>query len=78
MAFMRGGGAALYSVTLSKPSGVQQAIYGNFSAARQQEIVVSHGKVLQLLRPNAKGLLQARKGSGARGSRAPVPNSAHC
>ena len=58
MSFLRGGGVALYSLTLSKASGIQQAIYGNFSGPRQQEIVVSHGKVLELLRPSNKGLLQ--------------------
>jgi splicing factor 3B subunit 3 len=36
----------------------QSAIYGNFSAPKAQEIVVSRGKVLELLRPNDMGKLE--------------------
>lgn len=36
---------------------LQSAIYGNFSAPKAQEIVVSRGKVLELLRPNENGKL---------------------
>ena len=37
---------------------LQCAIYGNFSAAKVQEIVVSRGKVLELLRPDEQGKVQ--------------------
>lgn len=36
----------------------QSAVYGNFSAPKAQEVVVSRGKVLELLRPNDTGKLQ--------------------
>lgn len=36
---------------------MQCAAYGNFSAPKAQEIVVSRGKVLELLRPNELGKL---------------------
>lgn len=58
MSYLRGNGVALYGLTLSKASAIQQAAYGNFSAPRQQEIVVSRGKVLELLSPSNKGRLQ--------------------
>lgn len=48
----------LYNLTLSRASGIQCAIYGNFSASKAQELVVSRGKVLELLRPNENGKLQ--------------------
>eukprot|EP00197_Chlamydomonas_leiostraca_P002569 CAMPEP_0202858070 /NCGR_PEP_ID=MMETSP1391-20130828/754_1 /ASSEMBLY_ACC=CAM_ASM_000867 /TAXON_ID=1034604 /ORGANISM="Chlamydomonas leiostraca, Strain SAG 11-49" /LENGTH=642 /DNA_ID=CAMNT_0049536943 /DNA_START=87 /DNA_END=2011 /DNA_ORIENTATION=- len=47
----------LYHLTLSRPSGIQSAAYGNFSGAKAQEIVVARGKVLELLRPNEQGKL---------------------
>lgn len=37
---------------------MQAAIYGNFSAPKVQEIVVSRGKVLELLRPDENGKVQ--------------------
>jgi splicing factor 3B subunit 3 len=36
---------------------MQSAVYGNFSGPKAQEIVVSRGKVLELLRPNELGKL---------------------
>ena len=36
----------------------QCAIYGNFSAPKAQEVVVSRGKVLELLRPDESGKMQ--------------------
>ncbi|CAD7703734.1 unnamed protein product, partial [Ostreobium quekettii] len=42
----------LYGITLSRASGIQCAVYGNFSTPKAQEIVVSRGKVIELLRPN--------------------------
>ena len=37
---------------------VQRAIYGNFSGPKAQEIIVSRGKVLELLRPDESGKMQ--------------------
>lgn len=42
----------LYNLTLQPPTAITQAIVGNFSGARQQEIIVSHGTRLELLRPD--------------------------
>jgi splicing factor 3B subunit 3 len=42
----------LYNLTLQPPTAAPQAIVGNFSGARQQEIILSHGTRLQLLRPD--------------------------
>ncbi len=36
----------------------QCAIYGNFSGPKAQEIVVSRGKILELLRPDDAGKVQ--------------------
>ncbi|KAK7473160.1 pre-mRNA-splicing factor rse1 [Stygiomarasmius scandens] len=42
----------LYNLTLQPPTAITQAIVGNFSGARQQEIIASHGTRLELLRPD--------------------------
>ncbi|EJD52535.1 hypothetical protein AURDEDRAFT_111199 [Auricularia subglabra TFB-10046 SS5] len=42
----------LYNLTLQAPSAVPQAIVGNFSGARHQEIIVSRGTRLELLKPD--------------------------
>ncbi|KAH9040207.1 mono-functional DNA-alkylating methyl methanesulfonate N-term-domain-containing protein [Lactarius pseudohatsudake] len=39
----------LYNLTLQHPTASLQAIVSNFSGARQQEIIISHGTRLQLL-----------------------------
>ena len=44
----------LYNFTIQPPTAVTQAVVGNFSGARQQEIVVSHGTRLELLRPDVQ------------------------
>lgn len=44
----------LYNLTLQPPTAATQAIVGNFSGARQQEIIVSHGTRLELLRPDVQ------------------------
>jgi hypothetical protein len=44
----------LYNLTLQPPTASTQAIVGNFSGARQQEIIVSHGTRLELLRPDVQ------------------------
>uniref|UniRef100_A0A8C2CUJ5 Splicing factor 3B subunit 3-like n=1 Tax=Cyprinus carpio TaxID=7962 RepID=A0A8C2CUJ5_CYPCA len=43
----------LYNLTLQRATGISHAIHGNFSGTKQQEIVVSRGKILELLRPDA-------------------------
>jgi splicing factor 3B subunit 3 len=48
----------LYSLTLQKSSGITAAVYGNFSAPKQQELVVARGKVLELIRPDDHGKVQ--------------------
>lgn len=40
----------LYNLTLQRPGGITHAIHGNFSATRQQEIVISRGCVLEILK----------------------------
>ena len=40
----------LYALTLQKASCITQAVHGNFSGTKQQEIVVSRGKSLEILR----------------------------
>ncbi|KAL5528100.1 RSE1 [Sanghuangporus sanghuang] len=44
----------LYNLTLQPPTAATHAIVGNFSGARQQEIIVSHGTRLELLRPDVQ------------------------
>lgn len=45
----------LYNLSLQRPSAIYAAIYGNFSDPKAQEIVVSRGKVLELLRVDTTG-----------------------
>jgi splicing factor 3B subunit 3 len=42
----------LYSITLQKASCVVQAVHGNFSGSKHQEIIVTRGKIIELLRPD--------------------------
>ena len=44
----------LYNLTLQPPTSVTQAIVGNFSGVRQQEIIISRGTRLELLRPDVQ------------------------
>ncbi|KAF8134537.1 CPSF A subunit region-domain-containing protein [Boletus edulis] len=44
----------LYNLTLQPPTAATQAIVGNFSGARAQEIIVSRGTRLELLRPDVQ------------------------
>ncbi|KIY53064.1 hypothetical protein FISHEDRAFT_63486 [Fistulina hepatica ATCC 64428] len=44
----------LYHLTLQPPTASVQAVVGNFSGARHQEIIVSHGTRLELLRPDVQ------------------------
>uniref|UniRef100_A0A8D3CUH8 Splicing factor 3B subunit 3 n=1 Tax=Scophthalmus maximus TaxID=52904 RepID=A0A8D3CUH8_SCOMX len=43
----------LYNITLQRATGITHAIHGNFSGTKMQEIAVSRGKILELLRPDA-------------------------
>lgn len=43
----------LYNLTLQRATGITHAIHGNFSGTKMQEIVVSRGKIIELLRPDA-------------------------
>lgn len=49
----------LYHLTLQRATGIAQAVYGNFSAQKTQEVVVSHGNSLELLRPDDTGKIQS-------------------
>ncbi|KAK7070838.1 Splicing factor 3B subunit 3 [Halocaridina rubra] len=42
----------LYNLTLQRASGITHAVHGNFSGTRMQELVVSRGRSLELLRPD--------------------------
>ncbi|CAF4035623.1 unnamed protein product, partial [Rotaria magnacalcarata] len=42
----------LYNLTLQRPGGITHVIHGNFSGPKQQEIVVSRGCVLEVLKPD--------------------------
>ena len=48
-----GPGMHLYNLTLQPATAVTHAIVGNFSGTRQQEIIVSRGTRLELLRPDS-------------------------
>lgn len=43
----------LYSLTLQPPSTITQAILGQFSGTKEQQIAVASGSRLTLLRPDA-------------------------
>jgi splicing factor 3B subunit 3 len=42
----------LYNLTLSSSSSINQAIRGNFSGTKQQEIIVARQTRLELLKPD--------------------------
>lgn len=42
----------LYSSTLNPATAINNAVYGNFSSPKAHEIVVSKGKILEMLRPD--------------------------
>lgn len=42
----------LYNLTLQRSSGITHAVHGSFSGTKSQEILVSRGKSLELLRPD--------------------------
>ncbi|KAH6948540.1 hypothetical protein HPB50_025036 [Hyalomma asiaticum] len=42
----------LYNFTLQRATGITHAVHGNFSGTKLQEVAVSRGKILELLRPD--------------------------
>lgn len=42
----------LYNLTLQRATAITHAIHGSFSGSKQQEIIVSRGKILEILRPD--------------------------
>ena len=42
----------LYNLTLQRATGITHAVHGSFSGTKQQEIIVSRGKILEILRPD--------------------------
>ena len=45
----------LYALSLQRSSAVACAVAGSFSGPKETEIVVSHGKAIELLRADAGG-----------------------
>lgn len=43
----------LYNLTLQRATGITHAVHGNFSGTKVQEILISRGKSLELLRPDS-------------------------
>ena len=43
----------LYGLTLQKPSCAIQAVHGNFSGTKQQEIIIARGRLLDVFRPDS-------------------------
>lgn len=42
----------LYNFTLQRGTGITQAVHGSFSGTKQQEIIISRGKTLELVSPD--------------------------
>jgi splicing factor 3B subunit 3 len=49
----------LYALTLQKGTAITCTAYGNFSAPKMHEVAASHGKVLELYRPDTNGKMQS-------------------
>ena len=47
----------LYQLTLQRSNGIGCAVQGHFSGPREPEMVVSHGKAIELLRADEGGKL---------------------
>lgn len=58
----------LYHLTLQPPTAITQGVVGNFSGARQQEILVSRGSRLELLRADSNGKITTVLAQDAFGS----------
>ncbi|KAL0586355.1 hypothetical protein ABG067_003968 [Albugo candida] len=48
----------LLNLTLSPPTAITAAVYGNFTSAQAQEFIVARGNTLDLLRPDASGKME--------------------
>lgn len=48
----------LYNFSLQKTATILQAVYGNFSSPKAQEIIISRGRMIELLRPDENGKVQ--------------------
>lgn len=42
----------LYNLTLQKATSITHAVHGSFSGTKQQEVLLSRGKSLELVRPD--------------------------
>lgn len=42
----------LYNLTLQRSTAITHAVHGSFSGSKSQEILISRGKSLELLRPD--------------------------
>lgn len=42
----------LYNLTLQRATAITHAVHGNFSGTKMQEVVISRGKSIELLRPD--------------------------
>eukprot|EP00922_Rhytidocystis_sp_ex-Travisia-forbesii_P054171 GHVS01080361.1.p1 GENE.GHVS01080361.1~~GHVS01080361.1.p1 ORF type:complete len:1235 (-),score=154.80 GHVS01080361.1:223-3927(-) len=49
----------LYSLSLQRSTAVVGAVHGSFSAPRVQELIVSHSRSIELLRPDDQGKLHS-------------------
>lgn len=49
----------LYNITIQKPTAINQAITGSFSAPKATEIIVARGKSIELLRQDDTFRLQS-------------------
>ena len=47
----------LIALNLQRPSGINLAIYGNFSNAKAHEFVAAKGNIIELFRPDETGKL---------------------
>lgn len=48
----------LYNFSLQKTATILHAVYGNFSSPKAQEIIISRGKMIELLRADENGKIQ--------------------
>jgi len=42
----------LYNLTLQRATGITHAVHGSFSGSKSQEVLISRGRTLELLRPD--------------------------
>jgi len=66
----------LYNLTLLKPGAIQQCVAGSFSGPKAQEFAVARGDVLELLRPDESGKVEAIFRREHKGCQAEPPASA--